>query len=204
MVEEQIIARGINDERVIEAMKQVPRHRFIPSEEQDRAYGDHPLPIGEGQTISQPYVVAHMTELLDLKGDEKILEIGTGSGYQAAILGEIASEVHSVEILESLSQAAEQTLQQLGYSNVHLHVRNGYQGWSEAAPYDGIIVTAAPEKVPEALMEQLKIGGRLVIPVGDEFQNLRVHKKKAEGSFEERRVSSVRFVPMVKDTNEGH
>ncbi len=202
MVEEQIIERGISDERVIEAMKRVPRHRFVPSEEQDRAYGDHPLPIGEGQTISQPYVVAHMTELLELKGEEKVLEIGTGSGYQAALLGEIAREVHSVEIRKSLAEKAERTLQELKYTNVHVHVGNGYKGWPEEAPYDGIIVTAAPEKVPNALKEQLRVGGKLVIPVGDTLQRLRVYEKKAEGDFREKSVSSVQFVPMVKDTNE--
>lgn len=202
MVEEQVIARGVTDDRVIEAMKRVPRHLFIPSGERDQAYGDHPLPIGEGQTISQPYVVAKMTELLKLKGNEKVLEIGTGSGYQAAILGRIAKEIHTVEIRESLARSAEETLEELGYSNVHVHLGNGYEGWSEEAPYDGIIVTAAPEKVPEALKEQLKVGGRLVIPVGETFQKLRVYEKKSEGSFEEKSVSSVQFVPMIKDTNE--
>ncbi len=202
MVEEQIIERGVSDRRVIEAMKTVPRHRFVDPEYSDKAYGDHPLPIGEGQTISQPYVVAHMTELLELEPGDTVLEIGTGSGYQAAILGEIADEVHSVEIRESLAQEAERRLKELGYRNVHVHVGDGYKGWKEKAPYEGIIVTAAPEDVPEALKDQLAVGGRLVIPVGDRIQKLKVYQKTDEGKFEEKSVSSVQFVPMVKRTQQ--
>ncbi len=201
MVEEQIIERGITDKRVIDAMKQVPRHRFVAPEYREKAYQDHPLPIGEGQTISQPYVVAHMTELLDLSPSDTVLEIGTGSGYQAAILGSIAEQVHSVEIREELAKDAERTLKELGYENVHVHIGDGYQGWPSEAPYDGIIVTAAPEKVPEALKEQLAVGGRLVIPVGDTFQRLKLYIKEEDGTFKEKSVSSVQFVPMVKDTN---
>jgi protein-L-isoaspartate(D-aspartate) O-methyltransferase len=202
MLEEQIIERGIEDERVIEAFRKVPRHRFVPPEHRDRSYADHPLPIGEGQTISQPYVVAHMTELLELEGDEKVLEIGTGSGYQAAILGELAREVQSLEIRESLAEDARKTLKELGYGNVHVHHADGYEGWPEEAPYDRIIVTAAPDEFPEALKEQLKVGGRAVVPVGSGVQQLKVYEKEAGGSLEERSVSSVQFVPMIRDSSE--
>lgn len=200
MLEEQIIKRGIEDERVIRAFKKVERHRFVPDQYQDQAYGDHPLPIGEGQTISQPYVVAHMTALLELEGDEKVLEIGTGSGYQAAILGELAASVHSVEIRKALAEEASQRLSEMGYRNVHVHHANGYKGWPGEAPYDRIIVTAAPEKVPEALKEQLAVGGRMVIPVGEAFQRLKVYEKTEKGAFKEKNVSSVQFVPMVRDS----
>ncbi len=202
MLEEQIIRRGIEDERVIEAMKKVPRHRFVPSDQRDQAYGDHPLPIGQGQTISQPYVVALMTEKLELEGDEKVLEIGTGSGYQAAILGELAAEVHSVEIRKELAEGASDTLRSLGYENVHVHHGDGYEGWAQEAPYDAIIVTAAPEKVPEALKEQLAVNGRLVLPVGNVVQKLRLIEKNENGELQERTLSSVQFVPMIKKKEE--
>ncbi|MFB6258725.1 MAG: protein-L-isoaspartate(D-aspartate) O-methyltransferase [Flavobacteriales bacterium] len=202
MIEDQIVARGIKDDGVIQAMKKVPRHRFVPSEHLQKAYEDHPLPIGEGQTISQPYVVAKMTELLNLEGDEKVLEIGTGSGYQAAILGELAEEVHSVEIRKSLADKARNVLTDLEYGNVHVHHANGYKGWPEDAPYEGIIVTAAPETVPDALKEQLAVGGKLVIPVGDMLQHLKVYTKTKAGEFKEKSISSVQFVPMVRDTNQ--
>ena len=196
MVDDQIVERGISDPRILEVMQETPRHLFVPVELQDRAYVDRPLSIGAGQTISQPYIVALMTSLLELEGDERILEIGTGSGYQAAVLSGLAEEVYSVEIREDLGRRAEKKLAALGYDNIHVRIGDGYQGWPEEAPFDGIIVTAAPERIPEPLIDQLKVGGRLVIPVGDFFQDLEVHTKTADG-MERRKVIPVRFVPMV-------
>jgi protein-L-isoaspartate(D-aspartate) O-methyltransferase len=174
----------------------VPRHRFVPEGYRGDAYADSPLPIGEGQTISQPYIVALMTSLLELDGDEKVLEIGTGSGYQAAVLARLVREVYSVEILRPLGEQARTTLEELGYENVQVRVGDGYKGWPEKAPFDAIIVTAAPERIPEPLIEQLKVGGRLVIPVGNFWQNLLVITKTADG-VEKRTVLPVRFVPMT-------
>ncbi len=196
MVEQQIVKRGVTQRGVLDAMREVPRHRFVPDELQDQAYIDDPLPIGAGQTISQPYIVALMTSLLELDGDERVLEIGTGSGYQAAVLSRLVREVYTVEIREALGRKAQETLARLGYENIHVRIGDGYQGWPEAAPFDGILVTAAPESVPQPLIDQLKEGGRLVIPVGDFFQDLVVLTKTADG-VRQTKVIPVRFVPMV-------
>jgi len=196
MVKIQIIGRGIKDERVIEAMLKVPRHLFVPKEMREHSYADTPLPIGEGQTISQPYIVALMTELLRIGPQSKVLEIGTGSGYQTAILAEIAKEVYTVEIVGSLHRRAVEILRSLGYTNVHVRCGDGYFGWEEHAPYDGIMVTAAPKKIPEPLIKQLKVGGRLVIPVGEFYQDLIVVTKTERGTIQES-VTGVRFVPMT-------
>jgi protein-L-isoaspartate(D-aspartate) O-methyltransferase len=198
MVTEQIQARGIKDRRLLQAMLKVQRHIFVPPALEKFAYSDSPLPIGEGQTISQPYIVALMTELLELEGNEKVLEIGTGSGYQAAILAELAEEVYTIEIIESLAQVAAGRLKDLGYENVSVKAGDGYLGWPEEAPFDGIIVTAAAEEVPPPLIEQLAEGGRLVIPLGPQggFQRLALFKK--EGTKIERRfIIPVVFVPMT-------
>ena len=196
MVESQIRGRGIRDERVLFALTKVERHRFVPPEYHSSAYGDHPLPIGRGQTISQPYIVALMTALLELKGMEKVLEVGTGSGYQAAILAELASEVFTIEIVPSLAESARVRLLDLGYRNIRVKGGDGYQGWPEAAPFEGIMVTAAPNHVPEALLRQLKEGGRMVIPVGTSFQKLKKIVKR-DGKIEITDVLPVRFVPMT-------
>ena len=196
MVSQQIAARGISDELVLKAMGKVRRHEFVPDNMKAYAYEDRPLPIGEDQTISQPYIVALMTETLDLKGNEKILEIGTGSGYQAAILGEIVAEVYTIEIVESLAKTAEERLRGLGYENITVRFGDGYKGWEEHAPFDGVIVTCAPDHVPQPLVDQLKIGGRMVIPVGDQFQEL-VLLVKTEDGMERKSVAPVRFVPMT-------
>ncbi|MCD6363066.1 MAG: protein-L-isoaspartate(D-aspartate) O-methyltransferase [Synergistetes bacterium] len=197
MVESQIEIRGIKDERVLRAMMRVPRHLFVPEEYRERAYDDHPLPIGEGQTISQPYIVALMTSLLDLKGNEKVLEIGTGSGYQAAILAELAKEVYSVERIPALAVKAAETLEKLGYKNVRVKVGDGTLGWEENAPYDAIIVTAAAPKVPTPLIKQLKIGGRLVIPIGERFiQSLYKYVKREDGSLDGEDFGGCVFVPL--------
>ena len=178
-----IEGRGIKDPKVLAAMRKVPRHLFIPPIYREQAYGDHPVPIGEGQTISQPYIVAIMTELLGLKGGDRVLEIGAGSGYQAAILAEIVSEVYTIEIIESLGNSARERLKEMGYMNIHVRIGDGYRGWPEAAPFDGIIVTAAPPSVPQPLIEQLKVSGKLVIPVGDLYQELKVITKTEKGSI---------------------
>lgn len=196
MVGTQIAGRGVTDSLVLAAMLKVPRHLFVPPEYKRHAYADHPLPIGEDQTISQPYIVALMTELLNLKGDERVLEIGTGSGYQAAVLSEIVREVYSIEILEKLAATAARRLDSLGYKNVHVMCGDGYKGWPEKAPFEAIVVTAAPDHVPKPLKEQLKVGGRLVIPVGEVFQELMVITRTARG-YESRSVIPVRFVPMT-------
>jgi len=196
MVEEQIEARGVRDPRVVAALRSVPRHEFVPPEERDHAYRDRPLPIGQGQTISQPYIVAVMTELLELSGDEKALEIGTGSGYQAAVLSQLAREVYTIEIVPELASRAEADLRRLGYANVHVRQGDGYRGWPEHAPFDAIVVTAAPEHVPQPLVDQLAVGGRLVLPVGDVFQDLVLVTRDAGGVRQER-LLGVRFVPMT-------
>lgn len=197
MVKEQIIARGIKDERVISACLKVPRHKFVPAELKGLAYQDSPLPIGYGQTISQPYIVALMTELAQIKPEDKVLEIGTGSGYQAAILAELAKEVYTIEILKPLAESSRIRLKKLGYKNIQVKWGDGYLGWKEFSPYDAIIVTAAPEKVPRPLVEQLKIEGRLVIPVGRFYQELKLITKTDIG-VEEKTIIPVRFVPMIK------
>lgn len=196
MVARQIAGRDVRDPRVLAAMRKVPRHRFVPAAWVAEAYEDHPVPIGEGQTISQPYIVALMTELLSLRGGERVLEVGTGSGYQAAVLAELAGEVYSIEILEPLARRAAATLLELGYARVHVRTGDGYQGWPEAAPFDAIVVTAAPDHIPQPLLDQLTVGGRLVIPVGSFSQELLVCTKTAAG-VERRSVIPVRFVPMT-------
>jgi protein-L-isoaspartate(D-aspartate) O-methyltransferase len=196
MVETQIESRGVKDRLVLEAMREVPRHLFVPGGLRDQAYTDGPLPIGEGQTISQPYIVALMTELLGLKGGERVLEIGTGSGYQAAVLAEIVDEVYSIEIICSLAESAETRLKEMGYRNITVRCADGYQGWKEHAPFDGVMVTAAPDHIPQPLVDQLKVGGRLVIPVGDVFQELMVITKTETGT-KKMNVIPVRFVPMT-------
>lgn len=196
MVDEQIARRGIRDQRVLAAMRKIERHRFVSEAQRSGAYEDHPLPVGEGQTISQPYIVALMTEALALQGDERVLEVGTGSGYQTAILAELAAEVYSVEILPRLAEQARATLEDLGYRNVHIRLGDGSEGWAEHAPYQGILVTAAPPEVPPALLEQLAEGGRLVIPVGVQSQELELHTRRPEG-FRVERLAAVRFVPLV-------
>jgi protein-L-isoaspartate(D-aspartate) O-methyltransferase len=201
MVSSQIVRRGVSDKLVLSAMRKVQRHRFVPEDMKPYAYEDRPLPIGEDQTISQPYIVALMTELLGLKGGEKVLEIGTGSGYQAAILAEIAKEVYTIEIIESLAKTAEERLQKMGYKNITVKWGDGYQGWKEYAPFDGVIVTAAPDHVPQPLVDQLKVGGRMVIPVGDYYQELKLLTKTEDG-VKEKNVIPVRFVPMTGEAQE--
>ena len=197
MVEDQLQERGINNDRLLKVMENTPRHLFVPSAYRAYAYDDGPLPIGEGQTISQPYVVALMTELLKLEGDEKVLEIGTGSGYQAAILAQLAKEVYTIEIVESLAASSEGLLRRMGYDNVTVKWGDGYQGWTEHAPFDRIILTAAPEKTPPKLIEQLKPGGIMVLPVGSFMQELKIITKRKDGSIRQRKEGFVRFVPMV-------
>jgi len=203
MVENQLVPRGVSDSRVIEAMLKIPRHEFLPDYLGDYAYSDGPLPIGMGQTISQPYIVAYMTELLTLNKGDKVLEIGTGSGYQAAILAEIGCDVYTIEIVEILTLKARKVLKSLGYKNIHFKVDDGYAGWEGNAPYDAILVTAAPPEIPEPLTEQLKEGGKMVIPVGDYIQELILITKKKEG-LEEERVTPVRFVPMTGEAQKHH
>jgi protein-L-isoaspartate(D-aspartate) O-methyltransferase len=197
MVEQQIRSRGVTSAPVLAAMEQVPRHLFVPDSERGQAYEDHPLPIGGGQTISQPYIVAVMTELLDLPPRSKVLEIGTGSGYQAAVLSRVAGQVYSIEIVPELGARARATLSRLGYENVQVRVGDGYRGWPEAAPFDGILITAAPQAVPPPLVAQLKPGGRMVLPVGGFDQNLIVLTKNPDGTVKQEKVLPVRFVPMT-------
>ena len=200
MVQQQLKARGIKDERVLTTMAKVPREEFVPADARVDAYEDGPLPIGYDQTISQPYIVAFMTEQLRLKPSDRLLEIGSGSGYQAAILAELVADVYTIEILEPLAKTAEATLQRLGYKNVHLRVGDGYQGWPEEAPFDAIIVTCAPDKVPPPLVDQLKDGGRMVIPVGERFAQQLYLLEKKNGQLKESATLPVRFVPMVRET----
>ena len=199
MVEQQLKPRGIKDDRVLAAMARVPREEFVPADERGDAYEDGPLPIGFDQTISQPYIVAFMTEQLRLKSSDRLLEIGTGSGYQAAVLAELVADVYTIEIVEPLAKTAEATLQHLGYKNVHMRVCDGYQGWPEEAPFDAIIVTCAPDKVPEPLVEQLKDDGRMVIPVGERFAQQLYLLEKKNGQLKESVTLPVRFVPMVRE-----
>jgi protein-L-isoaspartate(D-aspartate) O-methyltransferase len=196
MVDEQIRAREITAPAVLSAMRKVPRHLFVPAEVRHLAYDDHPLPIGSQQTISQPYIVAYMTEAADISPREKVLEIGTGSGYQAAILGEIAREVYTIEIIPELAERARNTLAELGYTNVHAKAGNGYLGWPEHAPFDAILVTAAPDQVPQALVDQLAPGGKMVVPVGEIVQNMMVIERTQKGVVT-RQTIPVRFVPMT-------
>ena len=196
MVNEQLKARDIRNDRVLEAMLSVPRHRFIPESARGGAYGDFPVPIGYGQTISQPYIVAFMTQALDVGPGDRVLEIGTGSGYQAAVLSLLAREVFTIEIIESLADRARATLKDLGHQNVHVRAGNGYLGWPEYAPFDRIILTAAPEAVPPALVEQLKIGGLMAIPIGVGDQELRILRRTPVG-LDTIATLPVRFVPMT-------
>lgn len=202
MVKYQIEARGVRDEKVLKAMRTVERHLFVTPEYHSQAYNDYPLPIGDGQTISQPYIVALMTEMLNLQADDKVLEIGTGSGYQAAVLAEICDSVFTIEIFESLGKQAKQLLNALGYKNVYVKVGDGYRGWPEHAPFDGIIVTCAPTHVPDPLIEQLCEGGRLVIPVGEKYSQILVLYVKKNGKLKEMDNVPVRFVPMINDEGE--
>lgn len=197
MVERQLRDRDIHDERVLAAMRRVPRHRFAPDLPPLEAYEDRPQPIGEGQTISQPYIVGLMTQLARLEPPCKVLEVGTGSGYQAAVLVELGCTVYSIEIVEPLAKRAERLLAETGYSDrVHLRIGDGYRGWPEVAPFEAVLVTAAAPRIPEPLLEQLRVGGRLVIPVGGTWQMLEVHRRTGTG-FERERVTGVRFVPMT-------
>jgi len=196
MVERQIEARGIKSPAVLTAMRKVFRHRFVPAGGVNFAYEDHPLPIGLQQTISQPYIVAYMTEAAEISPNDKVLEIGTGSGYQAAILGEVAREVYTIEIIPELAERARAVLAELGYANVHVRAGNGYLGWPEHAPFDAIVVTAAPDEVPQALVDQLAVGGRMVIPVGSTNQDMMIIERTKSGVVE-RRTIPVRFVPMT-------
>ena len=197
MIKEQLSARGIHDQRVLSAMGKVAREEFVPSDERELAYSDQALPIGHGQTISQPFVVALMTEQLQLKPTDRVLEVGTGSGYQAAILGELVADVYSIEIVEPLAKNADATLQRLGYKNVHIKTGDGYKGWPEAAPFDAIIVTCAPDHVPDPLREQLKENGRMVIPVGGPLEQELYVLEKQQGQLRHHAVEPVRFVPMT-------
>lgn len=197
MVESQIKARGIGDERVIKAMLKVPRHLFVDPALRDQAYGDFPLPIGERQTISQPYIVALMTEALELKGQERVLEIGTGSGYQTAILAELALWVYTIEKYPSLQEKAKNLLIKLGYKNISFKIGDGTLGWSEAAPFEAIIVTAASPQIPQPLIEQLAEGGRIVIPVGDEYSQMLIKGVKRGGVLHTKSLEPVRFVKLV-------
>ena len=199
MVQEQLVARGIKDKRVLDAMMKVPRHQFMEEGLWHQAYGDFPLPIGEGQTISQPYIVALMTEALNLKGDEKVLEIGTGSGYQAAVLAELTQQVFSIERISTMASKARKILDELGYANVLIRVSDGTHGWREEAPFAGIIVTAGAPQIPPTLVEQLEVRGRLVIPVGDEYSQTLFKVVKKEKGYKEEDLGGVRFVKLIGD-----
>lgn len=199
MVWQQIQKRGIKNEAVLEAMSKVPRHLFVAPSLRDLAYEDSPLPIDFGQTISQPYIVAYMTEIADIKPTDKVLEIGTGSGYQGAVLSELAQEVYTIEIIPQLAQKASQTFKELGYTNIHLKLGDGYKGWPENAPYDRIIVTAAPENIPATLIDQLALNGKMVIPIGRIYQQIIILTKTNDG-VKEYRTIPVRFVPMTTNS----
>ena len=200
MVEHQIKGRGINDKKIIDAFLKVERHKFVPKKYIPIAYEDRPLPIGEGQTISQPYIVAYMTYLLDLLKSDKVLKIGTGSGYQAAILGELCDSLFTIEVIASLGQKADILLKELGYENVKVKIGDGYKGWKEHAPYDAIIVTCAPSHIPKPLTEQLKEGGRMIIPVGEIYNQKLVLLKKIDNQLKKENVFPVLFVPMLDTT----
>ena len=198
MVREQIVSRGIRDPRVIAALRQVPRHAFVPSAERGRAYGDAPVPIGQGQTISQPYIVALMTELVRPQPGDRVLEVGTGSGYQAAVLAKLVAHVYTIELEETLARTAESALRALHYDNVTVRAGDGYAGWPKHAPFDIVIVTAAPEQIPQPLIDQLKRGGRLIVPVGQRHavQQLLLLEKDASGAIRTTEVAPVMFVPL--------
>lgn len=202
MVDSQIEGRGISDPATLAAMRKVPRWEFVPGDVKSRAFEDNPLAIGEGQTISQPYIVAHMTEALKLEPGDKVLEVGTGSGYQAAILAVIAADVYTVEIIPSLAEGARATLARLGYDNVHVRVGDGYRGWPEEAPFDAIIVTCAPDHVPQPLRDQLADGGRLVLPLGGRYPQMLKRITKRGESFQEEDLEPVLFVPMTGEAQD--
>lgn len=199
MVQNQVEARGVVDDRVLDAMRKVPRERFVPADVRDRAYADGPLPIGAGQTISQPYIVALMAEAMELEPEDRVLEIGTGSGYAAAVLGEVAAEVYTIERHRELAESARQILDELGYDNVHVKHGDGTVGWDEAAPFDAIVSAAAGPDIPESLKRQLEDGGRLVMPVGDKLmhQSLVRVRRASDGTFEREDLGAVRFVPLI-------
>lgn len=200
LVKERLVPQGIKDRQVLKAMQKVERHKLIPESLQKYAYEDRPLPIGNDQTISQPFIVAYMTEAIKPRAGMKVLEIGTGSGYQAAVLAEIVDEVYTIETVEELAERAKNDLQEMGYDNIHFKVGDGFYGWEEHAPYDAIIVTAAPEEIPPRLIEQLKVGGRMVIPVGPtpDTQELKLVEKKKNGNLKSRDLLPVRFVPFTR------
>jgi protein-L-isoaspartate(D-aspartate) O-methyltransferase len=202
MVQEQLMPRGVHDKRVLAAISKVPREEFVPQDLRAASYTDQPLPIGYGQTISQPYIVAFMTEQLHPSSGDHVLEIGTGSGYQAAVLAELVAEVYSIEIIEPLAKSAQATLQRLGYKNVHVKVGDGYKGWPEHAPFDAITVTCAPDHVPQPLIDQLKEGGRMIIPVGSFGDQELYLLEKKNGELKRRAVLPVRFVPMAGEATE--
>jgi protein-L-isoaspartate(D-aspartate) O-methyltransferase len=191
----------IHDERVLQAMLKVPRHALVPESVRKNAYADSPLPIGNGQTISQPYIVAHMTQAAGIEATDTVLEIGTGSGYQAAVLAELAKQVYTIEIVEPLGVQARQALESLGYENIQFRIGDGYKGWPETAPFDAILVTAAPDHIPQPLLDQLKPGGRMVIPVGPthSVQHLKLITKDASGEIQETLLEAVRFVPLTRE-----
>ena len=204
MVENQIKRRGVSDEEVLSAMKKVEGHLFVRKEYVNNAYEDSPLPIGEGQTISQPYIVAYMTEILNLDKTKKVLEIGTGSGYQAAVLSEVAGKVYSIELIESLGKQSKVLLKKLNYDNVEVKIGDGYQGWKEHAPFDAIIVTCSPTHIPEKLKEQLAEGGLMIIPVGLRFSQELILLKKKKGTIKQTDVIAVRFVPMKDEKGKSY
>jgi len=197
MVETQLMGRGIRNPRVLEAMRRVPRHLFVEEALKEQAYSDYPLPIGEKQTISQPYIVALMSEALDLKGDEKVLEIGTGSGYQAAILAELAERVFSIERFPPLAYRANQVLQKLGYQNILIRVADGSLGWPDEAPFDGIMATAGTPRIPQPLVDQLRVGGRLVLPVGDRLSQELILVERTPEGIHKTNLGGVRFVDLI-------
>jgi protein-L-isoaspartate(D-aspartate) O-methyltransferase len=203
MVDKQMRSREITDQRVLEVMERVPRHRFVPSRMQDAAYEDSPLQIGHGQTISQPYIVALMTQLVRPQRESRALDIGTGSGYQDAILAELVDQVYSIEIVEPLADEAKRRLDDFGYKNIEVRAGDGYRGWLEHAPFDVIIVAAAPDHVPQPLIDQLAVGGKMVIPVGTGYQNLLLIEKQLDGSVTRTKVAPVAFVPMTGEAENG-
>jgi protein-L-isoaspartate(D-aspartate) O-methyltransferase len=202
MVQKEVVGRGVRDQRVCDAMRKVPRHLFLPVDQRKSAYLDGALPIGNGQTITSPYVVAFMTEKLEPQPTDKVLEIGTGSGYQAAVLSQLVAEVYSIEIVEPLGQRATRTIQQLGYNNVHVKIGDGYKGWPEHAPFDKIIVTCSPEEIPKALVDELREGGRLVVPLGERFQQTLYLFRKVNGELQKEKLESTFFVPMTGTAEE--
>jgi len=197
MVEDQIVRRGVEDQKVLDAMRQVPRHLFVPPELESYAHDDRPLLIGEDQTISQPYIVAYMTEQLFLTGDERVLEIGTGSGYQTAVLAEIVKEVYTIEIKKLLAKRAQTVFDQLGYGNITAKCDDGYLGYKQQAPFEAIMITAAPKQIPRPLVNQLTIGGKMIVPIGSLFQELVLITRVDKNQFDQKPLLPVRFVPMV-------